>query len=342
MIQYLSMKRSWETTFGVAILVAAVCTLFLYAAGTFGRSLPVSAITWGVTFGAPHARYLGLEPHSTLNALLDDLGVRHFRLSAYWNQSEQVEGTYDFSDIDWQLDAVEERGGKVLMGVGRRLPRWPECHDPSWLATKTPEEQDAAHLAFLQASVEHLRTHAAVAAWQIENEPYLRFFGKCPPPNGDLIKKEIELIRSLDSRPIVMTESGELSTWRHAATQADVVATSIYRRVLFPVFGLAPHILLPPAHYRLKADLVHLFTRKQVMNTELQMEPWSPTDLRAAPEDSWSKTMSPAIFKKNISFAAATGIPTHYLWGAEWWYFMKTKRANSSYWDLARQVFLKK
>jgi len=44
-------------------------------------------------------------------------------------------------------------------------------------------------------------------------------------------------------------------------------------------------------------------------------------------------------FKYNVEFAKNTGMSEHYLWGAEWWYWMKEKQNNSEIWDEARKLF---
>lgn len=323
----------------MAGVIVLVCTTF--AVGAFFTSqwgLTQSA-SWGATFSAPYARYLGLDPVPTFIALLDNLKIRHFRLSAYWDQSEPEPGSYDFSEIDWQLHLAESRGADVLMAVGRRLPHWPECHDPLWLAGKTKEEQNAAHLDFVRASVERLRTSPAIVAWQVENEPFLASFGECPPLDEKLFKDEIEVVRSLDDRPIVITESGELSTWTRAARLGDVVGVSMYRRVLVPIIGFGPQLLLPAKLYLLKSLVITQFFKRPVMNTELQMEPWAPDGLFGASDTIIRHTMTPQIFKRNIGYARATGLTRHYLWGAEWWLYMKNVRGEPVYWELARDLF---
>lgn len=320
-------------------VIVFVCTTFAVGAFFTSQWMRTQPISWGATYSAPHARYLGLDPVPTFIALLDDLQIRHFRLSAYWNDSEPEPGNYDFSEIDWQLHLAESRDADVLMAVGRRLPHWPECHDPLWLKGKTKEEQDAAHLDFVRASVEHLRTSPAIIAWQVENEPFLASFGECPPLDEKLFKEEIELVRSLDDRPIVITESGELSSWTHGARLGDVVGVSMYRRVLVPVIGFGPQLFLPAKSYLLKALIIAHFFNRPVMNTELQMEPWATEGLVEASDSVIRRTMTPQIFKKNIGYARATGLTRHYLWGAEWWLYMKNVRGEPVYWDLARQLF---
>jgi len=44
-------------------------------------------------------------------------------------------------------------------------------------------------------------------------------------------------------------------------------------------------------------------------------------------------------FEKNIKFAKETGLDKFYLWGAEWWYWMKEKHNNDEFWQKAKTLF---
>ena len=41
-------------------------------------------ITYGMSFNTLYARELGLDWKQSYDAIVDDLGVRHFRLAAHW------------------------------------------------------------------------------------------------------------------------------------------------------------------------------------------------------------------------------------------------------------------
>jgi len=43
-------------------------------------------------------------------------------------------------------------------------------------------------------------------------------------------------------------------------------------------------------------------------------------------------------FDEIIDFAKKTGFDEQYLWGAEWWYWMKTQ-GNDEYWNHAKELF---
>ncbi len=39
-----------------------------------------------------------------------------------------------FADYDFIFDEGKKRGVKFIANIGWRLPRWPECHSPEWIA----------------------------------------------------------------------------------------------------------------------------------------------------------------------------------------------------------------
>src|SRR3989339_2252386 len=108
------------------LLLAALGIVWLYNAD-FGRG----QTEYGVTFSQKYATSLELDWRETFLNLLDDLKIRKFRLIVYWDLIEKKSGDYDFTDIKWQLDEVQKRGGEVILTIGNRVPRWPECHWPT-------------------------------------------------------------------------------------------------------------------------------------------------------------------------------------------------------------------
>ena len=86
----------------------------------------------GTTFIPNYARYYGVDPQETLQAAIDDLGIKRFRQVSYWKNHEPEPDQYDFTELDWQFDMIEQAGGEVSLTLGLRQPTWPECHGPEW------------------------------------------------------------------------------------------------------------------------------------------------------------------------------------------------------------------
>jgi hypothetical protein len=294
---------------------------------------------FGISFVPSYAEYLGLDVESLYTAMLDDLEVKYIRLGAYWNRIENKPGQYNFSELDWLVDEAGIRGVKVMLVVGRRLPRWPECHVPQWAQGLSNAKQQEAVEKLVEQVVLRYRNHPVIEFWQIENEPFLQIFGICPVTPREFVKKEVALVKSLDPRhPTLTTDSGELATWFKTAHLGDYLGTTTYRVVYHPWFGYVRHNqTIPAVMYRIKAYLVGKKPERIIL-TELQAEPWSPIDLPKTPIDEQFKSMDLSQFKKNIQFSKKMGFPRVYLWGAEWWYWMKGQ-GYPEYWEEAKKLF---
>jgi hypothetical protein len=294
-------------------------------------------IEFGANFSKPYAESLGLDWQAAYLAVLDDLGAPYLRLESEWDQIEKTEGNYDFSALDWQMAEADKWNAKVLLVVGERQPRWPECHVPEWLADSPQTEIQNRLMEFIRVVVLRYKDSPALLMWQVENEPLLNFFGECPPGDINFLKQEIALVKSLDSRPIVITDSGELSTWRRTAHLGDYFGTSIYRAVYDPRFGYIRHFLAP-AFYRLKAKLVGLSLEKTLIS-ELQTEPWLPSRLDSTGDMAEEKkVMGPEDIQKQIDFARQIGFPRAYVWGVEWWYWLK-EQGDDSVWNVGKNIW---
>ena len=160
--------------FSFLILIAALaCYLFV------GKMPEAEQITWGVDFSQKHARDLGLDWKEVYLAYLEDLEVKQIKLSTAWNLLEKEKNEYDFSDLDWQIEQAEKYGAKVILVIGMKTPRWPECHFPDWAEGLSKQELQPSILNLLENVVLRYQKNTIIWAWQIENEPLL-FFGECP------------------------------------------------------------------------------------------------------------------------------------------------------------------
>ncbi|MEK7211115.1 MAG: beta-galactosidase [Patescibacteria group bacterium] len=294
-------------------------------------------ITWGVSFSGAYAGYFDLDWRQTYTDILDDLKVRALRIPAYWEEIEPSRGNYQFADLDWQLLEAKKRNAFVILAIGRKLPRWPECHLPEWAKKLNEEEQDRAALAYLSKVVSRYKSYSSIRYWQVENEPFFPFGEKCKTISRDFLKKEIALVKSLDNRPVVITDSGELSSWIGTASLADILGISMYRVSWNKLFG---YLFYPvfPAFYRERANLIKYLV-SDVIVTELQVEPWAPTDIKFLPLEEQYKSMNLERFRDNIEFARRAGFTEVYLWGVEWWYWLKV-RGNDTFWNESKKLFI--
>lgn len=281
---------------------------------------------YGASFNAEYAAYLGLNPRETFIKILNEWNFRHIRLAAQWDLIEKRKGEYDWSELDWMMDFAAKRNAKAVLVIGHKTPRWPECHAPKWAAGLPPDKYRSALNVFMKVAVEHYKNHPALEVWQVENEPFLPF-GECKILSGQELEEEISLVKQTDpSHSIMITDSGELSSWRRTARQADLFGTTLYRIVWNKKLGYISYDwLIPAVVYKAKLWLNGRDPATAYI-TELQAEPWIPDKkLEDTPLDEQFKSMSLKRLKKNIIFATKTGMSRAYLWGAEWWYWLEKR-----------------
>ncbi|HXK32084.1 MAG TPA: endo-1,4-beta-xylanase [Candidatus Paceibacterota bacterium] len=317
------------------LLLVFACYLFV------GKREPTQDIVWGANFSQKQAQYyLSSDWHETYLALIKDLNVKHLKLATYWNLIEPKKDNYFFEDLDWQVRVAEENKVQLLLVIGMKAPRWPECHLPEWAKTLSKEEQQQRILQLLENIVLRYKDSEAVWAWQVENEPFFPF-GECRWVDTDFLKKEIELVKSLDSkRQVIITDSGEGSFWVASARLGDIVGTTWYKKVWFHQLGTYITYPFPPTFYARKAKIIEKLFHKEVICVEMQAEPWGSTaSLQEVPLEEQEKTMNLSQFKKNIESIRKTGFRKVYLWGAEWWYWMKEKQNKPEIWEEAKKLF---
>jgi hypothetical protein len=326
-----------------AIMVLVVLVLGGAAVLWFMAAKPIpETITYGMSFNTPYARELGLDWQETYDAILNDLGVRHLRLAAHWPMVEpENNGTFNFTELDYQIERAEAVGAEVILAVGRRLPRWPECHIPGWAQNLDSATYRQELHEYVAAVVERYRDSPAVRVWQVENEPFLRMFAfeHCGELDVELLDATIALVRAQDpSRPILITDSGNLGTWHGAYRRGDLFGTSVYVYFWNPELGQFETIL-PPWAYRVKERLMAWrFGQKDTLLIELSAEPWLIAPVVDTPLDVQFTRMNVEKFSRIIEYARHTRYETQYLWGAEWWYWLKLQ-GHPEMWQQGLELF---
>ena len=283
-------------------------------------------LEYGVTFSQKFStELLGNDWRKNYLAILDDLKIKDFRLAAYWDLVEPVEDEFNFQDLDWQIAEAEKRGAKIILAIGLKVPRWPECHIPDWAKGGDASARAGRLIKYEEILINRYKNNKVIWAWQVENEPYFPF-GDCKIVPPAILNAEIKQTKTLDTRPIVLTDAGEIGfAWPYLAAKSDIFGTTLYRYVSNRFLGNIRYSLIPAAYFRLKAGWAK-FLGKEIIISELQAEPWN------------NGAMNPEIFREIIGYAERSGFPKAYLWGAEWWYFMKEKQNKPEMWEAARDT----
>lgn len=322
---------------GIFLIVLVFVTYIVWSKYG-GKQYSDESTEFGVTFSTTYAESLGLDWKEAYIAALDDLGVKRFRIPIYWNQIEQERDQIVLDDVIWMATEAEKRNATIIFVVGRRVPRWPECHQPDWTKDLAENQIRSHEIKMIARVVGVLKDYPAVERWQVQNEPYFKYFGECPVPDPNFIAETIKVVRKVDpSRSIVVTDSGELSTWLQAASVTDVLGISLYRVTWNPILGYLRYPL-PPSFYSVRAKVFTSLV-DEVIVTELQSEPWVKGTMVDTPLEEQYESMNPDEFRGNIDYVRQTGFSEVYLWGVEWWYWLKVQHNDAAMWETARPLF---
>lgn len=298
-------------------------------------------LQYGVTFIPRYVRYYDLDPMEAMKAMVEDLGVRRFRLVSYWDDIETTEGQFNFEELDWQFAMAEAYGVSISLAIGLRQPRWPECHMPVW-AEQLPKEVWSQKLkVFMEQVIKRYKQSPALKSYQLENEFFMTVFGICPDHSRERLVDEYNFVKSLDSEhPIVVSRSNNWIGIPINEPQPDQFGISVYKRVWDKaVTKRYFEYPLPAWFYAFLAGTGEIVTGKDMIIHELQAEPWAPNDLgvRQISVEEQNKSLNAERLKDRFGYARATGMRTIDLWGAEMWYWRKVALGDSSLWDTAKE-----
>src|SRR5476649_1791363 len=83
----------WHKLIVIVVLFILVSIGTMYGiARWYMWSVRNTPYTMGVTFVPDYATYLGVNPQQTMDALLNDMHVRNFRITSYWSDLEPTPG----------------------------------------------------------------------------------------------------------------------------------------------------------------------------------------------------------------------------------------------------------
>ena len=320
------------------ILVDIIIVLVVFYVALRAISFKKYPVDYGISFNINHAKSLDLDWKETYLAMLDDLQPKYIRISATWSDAEGVRDLFDSTNVDWMMLEAGKRKTRVILAIGQKAPRWPECHVPDWTNDLEQEEYRQELKNYVRYVVERYRNHPALDIWQVENEPFINFrFGDCEHFDEGVVKDEIELVQSLDSQhKVLTTDSGELSTWRKAIGAGDIFGTTVYRIVMTPNGFYWNYDWLPAGFYKLKYKFWFPGDKPFIVS-ELQAEPWFTGEGAVyTPVEVQEKSMDPERLQKHFDFVERMGVSRAYLWGVEWWYFMKEVNDDERYWEMVK------
>jgi len=333
------MKKSYVVVILFLIVVLLSLSIFTRIFKNSDKEIKIERDPdyFGVTYSKKYAEEIGLNWQEAYLAILDDLKVKNIRLPIYWDEIEKEKGVFDYSDYDFMITEGAKRNVNFVVNIGWRLPRWPECHAPSWTNSESVDSIRDDTLFMLEKTVTRYKDNSSVKYWQVENEPFLNTFGICPPSNEEFFAQEVALLKKLDKRPVIVSGPGELNLWRKEAKYGDIFGTTMYRVIWNKTIGYMKYPI-PAWFYTTKAWLVGIKPDKRII-IELQAEPWVPQGkIIYLSQDEAKYSFDVKQFKENIQYAINTKFNKAYLWGVEWWYW-QYKHNDPSFWLFARTLF---
>ena len=292
----------------------------------------------GTSFARWRAEGRGLDYRAAFERIVAmRFGI--LRLSASWREIER----YSYEHLDWLLTTAERAGQPVLLTVGMKALGWPEFYLPEGLSPSDAPVQRRA-IMHVREVARRYRDNPALAAWQIENEPFNR-----SGPNGwwiprSVVRAEAEAVRSLDpDRPLVVTtfahfdaaldraSSRQQSRWKRRlglAIPAEREALSILRHGDIPGLDVYPSIgwldqngrdrLARAAPDQLASvaawQRIARQQGKRVWVTEAQAEPWEGRSTQGDPV-----SVRPEAIGQLVEGLTRIGVGSILLWGSEYW-----------------------
>ena len=335
----------WHKILSIIVVILLIITGIMYGTSRWyawdTRSQP---LTYGVSFIPTYARSLGVDPQQTMDALLK-IGVKQFRLVSYWNEIEPAQGQYDFSTLDWQFKKAEAAQAHIILTVGLRQPRWPECHVPSWVDTTKQLQYWQPQLeTYMQAVVARYKDSPALEKYQLENEYFLKGFGDCTDFSRTRLVSEYSAVKKVDSiHPIIVGRSNNALGFPVGKPTPDQFSISVYKRVWDA--GVTHRYLeypFPAWFYGYIAGVQKIYTGKDMSIAELQAEAWPPNGKNIVDTSltEQNKSLDARRLKERFAYGKATGMKSVDLWGAEYWYYRQQILHDNSLWDVAQQEFV--
>ncbi len=333
----------WHKFVVIFILLITISSLFMYSIGEWyiisQENIPLSL---GVSFIPDYATSLGLNPQKTMSALIN-IGVKQFRLTSYWSDGEPTEGSYNFSQLDWEFKLAQQAHARITLTLGLRQPRWPECHQPTWTNNESTKVWESQLYNYMTAVINRYKNSPSLANYQLENEYFLKGFGDCTNFSRSRLVAEYNLIKRNDpNHQIIIGRSNNALGMPIGKPQPDLFSISIYRRVWDAnVTHRYLEYPFPSWYFSFLAGMQKIFLHKNMVIDEMQAEAWPPNG-QTIPQTSLkeqNKSMNSTILLSDFNYAKATGMKSIDMWGAEYWYYRLVKLHDPSLWNIAKKEY---
>ncbi len=344
-----NLKKFWNKSILNKILIVIIGIVFfvvllMYSIGFwYIQSDKNTPANYGVSFIPDYAKSLGLDPRQTMDALIN-INVKEFRLVSYWSDIEPSQGTYNFTDLDWQFKKAEVAHAKIILTLGLRQPRWPECHAPKWVNTNAPSSEWINEIKNYESRVvERYKNSPSLYEYQLENEYFLKGFGKCTNFDRNRLVSEYTLVKSLDpNHKIIVGLSNNTLGFPINQPHPDIYGISVYKRVWDAAFTHRyVEYPYPAWYYAFLAGVQKIYHQTPMIISEMQAESWPPNgkSINEISINEQNKSLNPKRLEGRFKYAKNTGMKQLIMWGAEYWYYRDQVLHDPSLWNVAKQQF---
>jgi hypothetical protein len=307
----------------------------------------------GTSFSPRRCARFGISVQSTFTGVLE-AGFALVRVSAYWDEIRKD----GYAQLDWLIETAGAAGRPVVVTVGMKGIQWPEFYLPPEVHPdparngRIGREPGFANevVGFVREVVARYREQSAIVAWQVENEPFNRSGPRSWWIDEALVRGEMEAVRALDARPIVLNafshfdrsaDSGSRPR-RGLAGLGRLVPEKAILNLLGPSDVLGLDVYTAIGERRAAPDWADSARRwlraarhrgNEAWIIEAQAEPWEPS------RDTWAnpRSFAPADMGAVFDPLVRVGYSTLLLWGCEYW-FWRAGEGDRRWLDAAGKV----
>jgi hypothetical protein len=350
----------------IASLVVLVGLIQVLTPSNAGARASAPRVDVGISYSPDRAEAYGLDWQSSFRQL-EAMHFKVIRISAYWDEVND-EG---YDQLDWLMNEAATNNQQIVLTVGMKGLGWPEYFIPDdLLPADAQDSQDitrdpivrAGAMLFLQATVARYRANPEIVAWQVENEPFNQAGPYKWSMSRDFVLQEIQAVRQLDSRPVVVNAFSHFNFSLDQASQrkgfdlgsllgfdsgsveneslqvlgpGDILGLDVYTRIGYSFLGQnsvgkAGNDWADQAgRWRAIATKQH----KQAWVMEAQAEPWESSTANLADPHSFYPTDMVATFNG----LKEEGFTTILLWGSEYWLW-RASEGDPTWLDTATSI----
>jgi GH35 family endo-1,4-beta-xylanase len=282
----------------------------------------------GFTYSDQYAKYLGLSQLNPLDNILARYNFNTVRICVYWNQTETKKGKFNFSAVDKQIKICKKHNTKVVLAVGRKAPRWPEFHEPTYIkkylnskqSTKEKEKYLKENLyEFLQKTIKKYKDENIVKIFQIENEPFFNFGISPLKISKEFYKDEIEYVKTLTTKPVMCSDSFDNGTYKNFDGLVNYLGLNLYFLVWSDTSKKYVKVGNTKSYFKNQSKNTNL----NYIISELQAEPWgNGKGILDMTKEELNLSINSNQLIKNYNWAKDLNVKEVWFWGVEYWEYL--------------------